>query len=86
MAHHEAERTAMHGVLDLLVDNGLEGMADAMATMLNEATKIERSISEAEVHWRALGISVGTDNENLRIASFSDVARRTQSESPIFCS
>lgn len=33
----------MHEVLDLLVDQGLEGMADAMATMLNEAMKIERS-------------------------------------------
>lgn len=43
MAHHEDERTTMHGVLDMLVENGLEGMADAMATMLNEAMKIERS-------------------------------------------
>ena len=43
MAHHEDERTTMHGVLDLLVEQGLEGMADAMATMLNEAMKIERT-------------------------------------------
>lgn len=43
MAHHDDERTTMHGVLDMLVENGLEGMADAMATMLNEAMKIERS-------------------------------------------
>jgi len=43
VAHHEDERTTMHGVLDMLVENGLEGMADAMATMLNEAMKIERS-------------------------------------------
>ncbi len=42
MAHHEDERTTMHGVLDMLVEQGLEGMADAMATMLNEAMKIER--------------------------------------------
>lgn len=27
----------------MLVEHGLEGMADAMATMLNEAMKIERS-------------------------------------------
>lgn len=27
----------------MLVENGLEGMADTMATMLNEAMKIERS-------------------------------------------
>ena len=33
----------MHGVLDMLAENGLEGMADAMETMLNEAMKIERS-------------------------------------------
>jgi putative transposase len=33
----------MHGVLGMLVEQGLEGMADAMATMLNEAMKIERS-------------------------------------------
>ncbi len=43
MAHHDDERTTLHGVLDLLVEQGLEGMADAMATMLNEAMKIERS-------------------------------------------
>ena len=43
MAHHEDERTPMHGVLDMLIEKGLEGMADAMATMLNEAMKIERS-------------------------------------------
>ena len=36
MAHQEDERTTMHGVLDMLVENELEGMADAMATMLNE--------------------------------------------------
>ena len=43
MAHHEDERTTMHGVLDMLVEQGIEGMAEAMATMLNEAMKIERS-------------------------------------------
>ena len=43
MAHHEDERNTMNGVLDMLVDQGLECMADAMATMLNEAMKIERS-------------------------------------------
>lgn len=43
MAHHENEATTMHGILDMLVENGLEGMADAMATMLNEAMKLERS-------------------------------------------
>jgi transposase-like protein len=43
VAHHEDERTTLDGVLEMLVENGLEGMADAMATMLNEAMKIERS-------------------------------------------
>lgn len=33
----------MHGVLDMLVEQGLEGMVAAMATMLNEAMRIERS-------------------------------------------
>ncbi len=44
MAHHEDERTTTHGVLDMLVENGLEGMADAMATMLNEARLLEFTI------------------------------------------
>jgi len=43
VAHHEDERTTIHGVLDMLVENGLEGMADATETMLNEAMKIGRS-------------------------------------------
>ena len=43
MAHHEDERTTLDGVLNMLVENGLDGMAEAMATMLNEAMKIERS-------------------------------------------
>ena len=43
MAHHGDERTTMSEVLDLLAENGLEAMASAMATMLNEAMKIERS-------------------------------------------
>ncbi len=43
MAHHDSERNTLDGVLDILIENGLEGMAEAMATMLNEAMKIERS-------------------------------------------
>lgn len=43
MAHHADDRTTLDEVLNMLVENGLEGMADAMATMLNEAMKIERS-------------------------------------------
>ena len=43
MAHHDDERTTMHEVLDMLAENGLDGMAEAMATKLNEAMKIERA-------------------------------------------
>jgi len=43
VAHHEDERTTLDGVLNMLVENGLDGMAEAMATMMNEAMKIERS-------------------------------------------
>jgi len=43
VAHHEDERTTMHEVLDMLTEQGLDGMAEAMATLLNEAMKVERS-------------------------------------------
>ncbi len=56
MAHHEEERNTMHGVLDMLVEQGLEGVADAMATMLNEVMKIERSA--------ALGAEPGERSDN----------------------
>lgn len=34
----------MHGVPDMWVQNGLESQTDGMATVLNETTRIERSI------------------------------------------
>jgi len=43
VAHHEDDRTTLDGVLNMLIESGLEGMADAMARMLHEAMKIERS-------------------------------------------
>ena len=55
MAHHDDERTTMHEVLDMLAENGLDGMAEAMATMLNEAMKIERATAlRAELGERSL--------------------------------
>ena len=40
---HRKDDTAITSVLEVLIANGLEGMADAMATLLNEAMKLERS-------------------------------------------
>lgn len=41
--HHEVERASMNRVLNILVEQGLEGMVGSVATMLNEAMK-ERSL------------------------------------------
>jgi hypothetical protein len=49
----------MHGVLDMLVEHGLEGMAEAMATMLNEAMKIERSAALRAEHGERSSQRVG---------------------------
>ena len=43
MAHHEEQPTAIESVLELLSEHGLGAMAEAMATLLNEAMKLERS-------------------------------------------
>lgn len=43
MAHHEEKATAIEHVLEVLSEHGLEGMAEAMQTLLNEAMKLERS-------------------------------------------
>jgi transposase-like protein len=40
---HRKDDSAIESVLEVLIANGLEGMADAMATLMNEAMKIERS-------------------------------------------
>ena len=42
MAHHEGEATAIERVMEVLSDQGFEGMAEAMQTLLNEAMKLER--------------------------------------------
>ena len=39
MGPHDTKRTRLHGVLDLLMENRLEGMVEAMATMLNKARR-----------------------------------------------
>ena len=43
MAHHEEKATAIERVLEVLSEHGLEGMAETMQTLLNEAMKLERN-------------------------------------------
>ena len=43
MPHHESNPTAFTEVLELLSDQGFEGMANAMQILLNEAMKLERA-------------------------------------------
>lgn len=40
---HRRDDNAIDSVLEVLIANGLDGVADAMATLMNEAMKIERS-------------------------------------------
>jgi len=49
----QKDNSALDSVLEVLIDSGLDGMADAMATLMNEAMKIERSrFLGAEPHER----------------------------------
>ena len=43
MAHHELDATTITDVLEHLTENGLDGMANAIEILLNEAMKLERS-------------------------------------------
>ena len=43
MAHHEGEATPIEHVLEVLNEHGLEGMAEAIQTLMNAAMKLERS-------------------------------------------
>ena len=43
MAHHEDEATPIEHVLEVLTEHGLEGMAEAIQTLMNAAMKLERS-------------------------------------------
>jgi transposase-like protein len=43
MAHHEDQATAIEHVLEVLCEHGLDGMAEAMRTLMNAAMKLERS-------------------------------------------
>ena len=43
MPHHESNPTALNEVLELLSEQGFEGMANAMQILLNEAMKLERA-------------------------------------------
>ena len=40
---HRIEDTTISQVMELLIASGMEGLADAVATLLNEAMKLERS-------------------------------------------
>jgi len=42
MAHYEVEATAIERVWEVLTEQGLEGMAGAMQTLMNEAIRLER--------------------------------------------
>jgi len=43
MTRHEFDRNTISTVLELLIEEGFEGMAGAIETLLNEAMKLERS-------------------------------------------
>jgi hypothetical protein len=43
MPNHETDSTAFNEVLELLTEQGFEGMANAMQILLNEAMKLERA-------------------------------------------
>ena len=43
MPHHESNPTALTEVLEVLTEQGFEGMANAMQILLNEAMKLERA-------------------------------------------
>ena len=43
MAHRETDSTTAGDVLRILIDNGLDGMARALETLMNEAMKLERA-------------------------------------------
>ena len=41
---HQADFRSLSGVLEVLLENGFEGMASAMSTLFNEAMRLERSM------------------------------------------
>ena len=43
MAHHEDEATPIDHVLEVLSEHGLDGMAEAIRTLMNAAMQVERS-------------------------------------------
>ena len=43
MAHHELDAVTITDILEHLNENGLDGMANAVEILLNEAMKLERS-------------------------------------------
>jgi len=55
---HETQCTALDGVIQLLMEQGFEGMAQAIEILLNEAMKLERS--------ETLGVAAYQRSENRR--------------------
>src|SRR5712691_9522 len=43
MPHHESNATDLTQILELLSEQGFDGMANAMQILINEAMKLERS-------------------------------------------
>ena len=75
MAHHEGEATPIERVLEVLTEHGLEGMAEAIETLMNAAMRIERSeflrAAPGERSSERIGHANGFPNETslLRLAS-----------------
>ena len=57
----------LHELLDLLVEHGFDGMAQAMQTLLNEAMKLERCLTlGARRDFRSRGIAFSSLPARLR--------------------
>jgi hypothetical protein len=51
MTHHK-QNTAIGQMLEAIIENGLEGLAAAVSTLLNEAMKVERSRALGAEPWQ----------------------------------
>jgi putative transposase len=51
MTHHE-QNTAIGQMLEVVIENGLEGLEEAVSILLNEAMKVERSRALGAEPWQ----------------------------------
>jgi len=51
MTHHE-QKTAIGQMLEVVIENGLEGLEEAVSILLNEAMKVERSRALGAEPWQ----------------------------------